>query len=213
MGKKTLILSQKQLDEICGGNSAYLDGMADAPDMSGHEFSKEISADGSLDTGYANATTTDDFASDITNSWRGNAKLHGMGPITVREGVSMKVSEWRKLYLEEKEHGNQRLKEKQFGAKDGEQGKSYGATKTALCRKRAVEKTMQTGGTPEIKAAAAKRLGSMKKNWSGIDVAENQYNAAKTTDKYMVANKPSGTKKATSANGLPKIDGGTFLNQ
>ena len=58
-----------------------------------------------------------------------------MGPITVREGVAMKLSDWKKLYLEEKEHGNQRLNNMQFGAKDGQKGKSYGATKTALCRK------------------------------------------------------------------------------
>ena len=71
---------------------------------------------------------------------------------------------------------------------------------------------MKTGATPEVKAAAAQRLNSMKKNWSGIDNAETQYNAAKTNDAYAVANKPSGMKKATSVNGLPKIDGGTFLN-
>jgi len=211
MSKKTLILSQKQLDEIVAGNPTYLDGMADTPDMSGSEFAKEISADGSVETGYANPTTTDDYASDMTNDWRGNAKLHGMGPITVRENT-MKVSEWRKVYLEEKEHGNQRLKNMQFGAKDGEKGKSYGATKTALCRKRAAEKTVQTGATPEVKAAAAKRLNSMKQNWNGIENAETQYKAAKTNDAYSVANKPSGMKKATSVNGLPKIEGGTFLN-
>ena len=212
MGKKTLILSQRQLDEIVAGNPTYLDGMADTPDMSGSEFSTEISSDGSVDTGYADATTTDDYASDMTNDWRGNAKLHGMGPITVREGVAMKLSDWKKLYLEEKEHGNQRLNNMQFGAKDGEKGKSYGATKTALCRKRAVEKTMQTGGTPEIKAAAAKRLNSMKRNWKGIDNAATQYKAAKENDAFAVADKPTGTKKATSANGLPKIEGGTFIN-
>jgi hypothetical protein len=42
--KKTLIVSQKQLDEICGGNSAYLDGLASKPDMGGI-FSTEVSSD------------------------------------------------------------------------------------------------------------------------------------------------------------------------
>lgn len=209
MAKKTLILSQKQLDEICGGDSSYLDGLSTRPDM-GDVFSTEITADGGVDVGYAKPTTTDDVADDMTNDWRGNAKLHGMGPITVRE---MKKSEWDRMYLgEEEEHGNARLKNLNFGAKNGEEGKSYGATKTALCRKRAAEKTMQTGGTPEIKAKAANTVANMKANWSGIDNAETQYNAAKANDKNILAAKPEGLKRASAQNGLPKADGGTFLN-
>ena len=207
MSKKRLILSQTQLDEICGLNSSYLDG----DDMSGHEFSKEISSDGSLDNGYADQMTTDKYADDTTNSWRGNAKLHGMGPITVREGVAMKVSEWKKLYLEEKEHGNKRLKNKQFGATNGNNGKSYGATKTALCRKRALEDKVNNGTDTE-KALASKRLQSMRKNWRGIDNAQSQYTAAENSDKFVRNNQPTGSKTAKEPNGLPKIEGGVFTS-
>ena len=212
MAKKTLILSQEQLTEICGGDFSYLDGLSVKPDM-GPVFSKEIGSDGTMDSGYANPTTTDDISKDRpATNWRGNAKLHGMGPITVNE-ETMSLSEWKKKYVsEEQEHGNARLKNLNFGAKDGEEGKSYGATKTALCRKRAAEKTMQTGGTPEIKAKAANTLANMKNNWDGIDNAETQYNAAKTNDKNIVAMKPEGTKRASAQNSIPKADGGVFLN-
>lgn len=201
MKKKRLILSQEQLDEICGGDSSYLDGLSKTPDM-GSIFSTEVSADGGIEDGYADPTTTDDIASDMTNDWRGNAKLHGMGPITVRE--------WKEIYLEEKEHGNARLKNLQFGAQNGAPGKSYGATKTALCRKNAAEETMRTGATPEIKQKAANTVANMKNNWSGIDNAETQYNAAKANDATIRGNRPAGLKKSTSQNGLPKIDGGVF---
>ena len=211
MAKKTLILSQEQLTEICGGDFSYLDGLSVKPDM-GDVFTTEISSDGAIDGGYANPTTTDDVADDMTNDWRGNAKLHGMGPITVRE-ETMTLSEWKKKYVsEEQEHGNARLKNLNFGAKNGEAGKSYGATKTALCRKNAAEKTMQTGATPEIKAKAAETVARMKSNWNGIDNAETQYKAAKANDKSVVAGKPEGMKRASSQNGLPKADGGVFLN-
>jgi hypothetical protein len=198
------------LDEICGGNSAYLDGLASKPDMGGI-FSTEVSSDGSVADGYADATTTDDVAADLTNNWRGIAKLNGMGPMPIRENT-MTVSAWRRYYSnsmnEESEHGNQRLNNLQFGAQDGEAGKSYGATKTALCRKRAAEKTAQTGATPEVKQKALNTLKTMKDNWNGIDAAETQYNAAKNVDKTIIGNKPAGTKRK---NKLMPGGNGVFL--
>ena len=52
MTKKTLILSQKQLDEICGGDSTYLDGLSLNPDKA-EDYSNVVTADGAVDTGYA----------------------------------------------------------------------------------------------------------------------------------------------------------------
>ena len=208
MSKKTLILSQKQLDEICGGNSAYLDGLASAPDMAPN-FASEITADGAVDDGYADPVTTDDYAHSMTNDWRGNAKLHGMGPITVRE---MTVKEWKDAYMnEEKEHGNDRLKNVQFGAANGQKGKSYDATKMALSRLHAAEKESMTGGTPEIKQKALNTVAKMKQNWNSIDLADKQYTAAKTADKTIQANKMPGTKRDT--NNIMKPSNGVFLNQ
>lgn len=210
MSKKTLILTKEQIDEICGGNYSYLDGMATKPDMAS-VFSTETSCDGGVDDGYADPTATDDISHDMTNDWRGNAKLHGLGPITIRE--------WKEKYLkkvgtvdEEKEHGNARLQNVQFGATEGEKGKSYDATKMALSRKRDAEDKMRNGSSPAEKMAGAKTLARMKNNWSGLDNAETQYNAAKAVDKSIQQGKPEGMKKSTSNNGLPKINGGVFLN-
>ena len=206
MSKKTLILSQKQLDEICGGDCSYLDGLANKPDM-GDIFSTEVSSDGGIDGGYAEPTTTDDVSHDMTNNWRGNAKLHGMGPITVRE---MTKKDWDKEYLSE--DGNSALKNVNFGATNGEVGKSYAATKTNLSRRNKALETMKTGATPEIKQKAAVTVQKMQNNWSGMDAAENQYNAAKATTKSINDNKPVGMKRASSKNGLPKVDGGVFTS-
>lgn len=199
MKKKTLILSQHQLDEICGGDSSYLTKSDMAPNFAG-----EISSDGSVEDGYADATTTDDIADDLTSgNWWGIAKLRGMGPVTVRE--------WKQRNLghvdEEKEHGNARLKNVNFGATNGDVGKSYGATKTALCRLNAAQETMQTGGTPEIKQKAANTVTKMKQNWGGIDQAQTQYNAAKKSDGIVQSNKPQGMKRKTKKSGL----NGVFL--
>ena len=211
MSKKTLILTKEQIDEICDGNYSYLDGLATKPDMAS-VFSTEVSSDGSVESGYADPTATDDYSGDMTNDWRGNAKLHGLGPITVRE--------WKEKYLkqvgtidEEQEHGNARLKNATFGAKNGEAGKSYDATKMALSRKRKAEEKMRNGSTPEEKRQGARTLSRMKNNWNGLDNAETQYNAAKAVDKTIQQNRPDGLKKSTSVNGLPKMNGGVFLNQ
>ena len=132
-----------------------------------------------------------------------------MGPITVRE---MTVKEWKEKNLknEEKEHGNDRLKNLQFGASNGEKGKSYDATKMALSRKHKAEQELINGSTPEIKQKAANRLNKMRNNWSGIDTAETQYKAAKNADKSVQNNKLPGTKRNTD--NIMKPSNGVFTS-
>jgi hypothetical protein len=182
---KKIILSQKQLDEICGSNSTYLDGLALTPDI-GNIFSTEVTTDGSLDDGYPDPTTTDDFSKTLANNWRGNAKLRGMGPITVRE---MAKKDWENVILnEEHEHGNQRLKSRVFGATQDSEAKGYGATKKNVSRFNIAQNKLKNGN-PVEKAEAAKTVKRMRDNWPGIDVAKNQYETAKTTDKTIQKNK------------------------
>ena len=204
MGKKTLILSQSQIDEICGGDSSYLDGLALTPDME-NVYGNEVSAEGAVENGYAEPMTTDDFSHDLTNDWRGNAKLHGMGPCALRE---MTLKEWKIRNLNE---GNGRLEHMQFGAQNGEKGKSYGATKMNLSRLHRAEEKSRNGASPEEKAKAAQTVQKMKNNWSGIESAEVQYNAAKINDKTNRQNKPEGTvitsSPKQSGNGLGHSNG------
>lgn len=202
MGKKTLILSQQQLDEICGGDSSYFDGLTTNPDK-GDIYAKEVSCDGGLDQGYADATTTDDIAHDLTNNWRGNAKLHGMGPITVRE--------WREKYLkEESEHGNQRLNNVKFGAQNGSEGKSYNNTTTSLCRFRQAQKNAQSQN-PVIRQKGQQRVQSMKQNWPGIESAQNQFKAATASDKSAQSNKPAGQQRKSRNSGTTSKLPGVFI--
>lgn len=214
MSKRTLILTQEQVKRLCEGEDfVYFKDLSTKPDM-GNIYSTEVTTDGSMESEYPIPTTTDDRSHTMTNDWRGNAKMNGMGPITVRE---MKKSDWEKNVLtnEESEHGNARLMNRKFGAKDGEQGKSYTATKMAISRKNAAERKL-ANGTPEEKQKAMKTLQHMKDNWDGIDAAEQQYTAAKLSDDVTQRTK-AGPKIAsapkTSGNGQahsPKD--GIFLN-
>ena len=189
MSKKTLILSQEQLDEICGGDSSYLDGLDRNDDMK-NKYSLEISADGGVDNGYADPTTTDDYASDLTNDWmRGGANMHGYRAATIRE---MTKKDWDRTYLKE---DNNMLKNMNFGAGNGDTGKSYTNTTTTLSRYNKAKETAATGATPEIKQKAKNTVSTMQKNWGNIDIAKNQYNASKANSQNIIHSRPVGQRK------------------
>ena len=81
MKRKKIILTQKQLDEICGDNFTYLDGLALTPDLPDN-YSNEITTNGSIDNAYPDPTNTDDLAHDMTNNTRGYWGLRGMGSVS-----------------------------------------------------------------------------------------------------------------------------------
>lgn len=215
MAKKKLILTQEQIEKICEGEEfTYLSDLASKPDI-GDIYSTEVTTDGSIENGYPMPTTTDDRSHTMTNDWRGNAKLAGMGPIVVRE---MLKKDWQKKIMtnEESEHGNARLMNKKFGAQNGEQGKSYDATKMAISRKNAAEKKMNSNN-PQERARGAETLRKMHQNWGGLDVADAQYTSAKNVDKINQKNKPEGTKIKSSSKIYNKRNvqmpqNGVFLN-
>lgn len=207
MGKKEIILTQKQLDEICGNNSAYLDGLASTPDI-GNIYSTEITTNGALDNTYPEPTTTDDYAKDTTNNVRGYWGLRGMGSVSTLRETTKK--EWEKSIFNE---DNQRLKHRIFGCTADSEGKSYDATKKNLSRLHIAQEKLKSGSQEE-KQKAAKTINRMKKNWSGIDVAATQYETAKKIDKDIKpamksAPKNSGNGKAHSPK---KPENGVFLN-
>lgn len=206
MGKKRIILTQKQLDEICGDNSTYLNGLAMTPDL-GDIYSTEITTNGSIDGAYPDPTTTDDYASDTTNNVRGYWGLRGMGSMsTLRE---MTKKEWEQKIFED----NQRLKHRIFGCTSDSEGKSYDATKKNISRFNIAQRKLKNGNQEE-KQKAAKTIERMKKNWNGLGVASNQYETAKKIDKDIrptikSAPKNNGNGKAHS----PKQPtNGVFLN-
>lgn len=212
--KKIVIFTEEQIKKLCENESFnYLSDLSTKPDL-GDVFATEVSTDGASEYGYTTPTTTDDRSHTMANDWRGNAKLYGLGTIGVCE-ISKGEWERKNFCTEESEHGNARLKGRTFGAVNGENGKSYTATKMALSRKKRAEEKLHNG-TPEEKAKASKTLSRMHQNWGGLDAADTQYSTAKISDgliqgstnapKIKSAPKNSGNGKAHT----PK--GGVFLN-
>jgi hypothetical protein len=203
MGKKTLILSQSQLDEICGGNAAYLDGFASDGGDNTTDYANKITADGAVDIGYPDPVTTDDVDKFlVNNAFPLSNTRSAMGIAPLRE---MKKSDWVKNNIkEESEHGNKRLLNRNFGAVNGDTGKSYGATKTALCRKNAAEKKLNSTD-PVEKQKARKTLNTMYQNWKGLGLADSQYESAKAADKTLQQAKPEGEQIVSA----PKTGVGT----
>jgi hypothetical protein len=204
---KKLILTKEQIEYISEGEEfVYLSDLAAKPDM-GNIYSTEVSTDGSIDDGYPSPVTSDDKAHTMTNNWRGNSKLAGMGPIVVRE---MSKKEWAKKFIlkEESEHGNERLKHRKFGA-DGD-SKSYTATKMAISRKKKAENKLRNGSDEE-KIKASKTLKKMHNNWHGLDAADIQYSAAKFSDNVLNKSKDSDNIITNNTiSNTPK--NGVFLN-
>lgn len=204
---KKLILTKEQIEYISEGEEfVYLSDLAAKPDM-GNIYSTEVSTDGSIDDGYPSPVTSDDKAHTMTNNWRGNSKLAGMGPIVVRE---MSKKEWTKKFIlkEESEHGNERLKHRKFGA-DGD-SKSYTATKMAISRKKRAEDKLRNGSDEE-KIKASNTLKKMHDNWDGLDAADTQYSAAKYSDEVLNKSKDSDNIITNNTiSNTPK--NGVFLN-
>ncbi len=180
---KTIIITQKQLDEICGGNTSYLDGLALNPDKA-EDYSDKITADGAVEKGYADPTTTDQYAADSTKNWPAGAKLYGMGPVIVRE---MKKSEWERAIKEDAAHGNKRLNNIKFG----ERGRSYAAANQAAYRKRNAEKKLNSQN-PVERQQGLNTLSKMDQ--SGL----NKFDAMKKVDNIIQSTKPEGEKIASA---------------
>ena len=153
MSKRTVILTQQQLDEIVTGvNSSYFDGDS-VPNSA-----NMISTEGNSDETHQ---TTDDFA-EFLPRW---SYTHGrMGVMSMHEE-------------------NARLAQKKYGAIDGNPGKSYEATKKTISRMNQAKKTAQTGATQDIKNKAVKTLQNMQNNNDiDLNTLENQYTSSKNID-------------------------------
>ena len=188
MRRKKIILTQKQLDEICGDNFTYLDGLALTPDLADN-YSNEISTNGSIDNAYPDPTTTDDLAHDMTNNTRGYWGLRGMGSVSTIREISKK--DWEKESLET----NQHLTGRTFGATSETPGKSYAAVTTNKSRlNKAIKQSKSTN--PLLKQKALNTIQKMQNNGSTSRVAFNQYETAKKVDKQINPGIKSAPKNA-----------------
>lgn len=188
MRRKKIILTQKQLDEICGDNFTYLDGLALTPDLADN-YSNEISTNGKIDGAYPDQTTTDDLAHDMTNNTRGYWGLRGMGSVsTIRE---MSKKDWEKEIFET----NQHLTGRTFGATSETPGKSYAAVTTNKSRLNKAIKQSKSAN-PLLKQKALNTIQKMQNNGSTSKVAFNQYETAKKVDKQINPGIKSAPKNA-----------------
>ena len=165
MRRKKIILTQKQLDEICGDNFTYLDGLALTPDLADN-YSNEISTNGSIDNAYPDPTTTDDLAHDMTNNTRGYWGLRGMGSVSTIREISKK--DWEKEILET----NQHLTGRTFGVTSETPGKSYAAVTTNKSRLNKAIKQSKSAN-PLLKQKALNTIQKMQNNGSTSRVAFN----------------------------------------
>ena len=188
MRRKKIILTQKQLDEICGDNFTYLDGLALTPDLADN-YSNEISTNGSIDNAYPDPTTTDDLAHDMTNNTRGYWGLRGMGSVSTIREISKK--DWEKEILET----NQHLTGRTFGATSETPGKSYAAVTTNKSRLNKAIKQSKSAN-PLLKQKALNTIQKMQNNGSTSRVAFNQYETAKKVDKQINPGIKSAPKNA-----------------
>ena len=208
MAKKKLILTQKQLDEIRDGIGTYLDTMGIKSDMPDN-FGSEVSAEGSTFDGYADNTTTDDFAKMQSKDWPRDSRSFGRSgnaPANIRE---MSKKEWEERYIlnEEEEHGNSALNNRLFG--DSKKQYSYGAIKQKEYRERKAAKKAINGSSNAEKMQGLKSLQQIQNNdRDSYNTAKKQFEPAKQathlgTKKIKSAPKQTGNGKAHSTkNGI-----------
>lgn len=193
MKKKTLILTQEQINEICGGAYGYLDSLDS--DLSPNN---ETSAEGSLtnDRGkqiFPQNAKTDDISSEMTPELQRLSISHGKGNSKIYE-MSKKDWERKKLYNEAKlMHGNKRLKNRKFGDSNGQYSESELNQQNYRYREALKD---SRSSDPQKQEKGAKSLQRMANNRAkdGKSTAMNQYNAAKKADKIIQGSKPEGTK-------------------
>ena len=121
MNKKTIILTEKQLDEIANGVSNYLDAIGTTPDMP-EDFANQVSAQGSGGEGesYADPEITDDFGKRHYPEyrWAIGPRTFGKGPSNIHE---MSKRDWEDKYvLNEEEENGQHLANIKFGNTDAQ---------------------------------------------------------------------------------------------
>lgn len=192
MKKKTLILTQEQINEICGGAYGYLDSLD-----TGLSPNNETSAEGSLTNDsdkqiYPKNIKTDDISGEMTPELQRLSISHGKGNSKIYE---MSKKDWEKKRLNEAKlmHGNKRLKNRKFGDSNNQYTESELNQQNYRYRQALKD---SRSADPETQQKGAKSLQTMANNRAkdGKATAMNQYSAAKKSDKIIQGGKPEGTK-------------------
>ena len=177
MSKKTLILSQKQLDEIVGGNSAYLDNLDNdfAEDATNQVYSGD-----KLEDKDADPYTTDQHAHERSldyGPWIPGGRGGTKSAMVYTNGlIKKKKKEWAKKMLKE---DNQNLVNNTYG--DDKNRVSNTNASTLKWRYGAAKKKAQSSD-PTIRQQGISTMKTMEKNNPNLSQIESQYNAAMASD-------------------------------
>ena len=196
MGKKTIILTERQLEEIATGvNMAYLDGIGSTPDM-GDVFSTEVSPQGSSGgETYADPETTDDFAVMQSKDWPRDSRSFGKdgnAPANIRE---MSKKDWENKYVFNEQ--NSRLENLNF------YGNTYAGAKQQRYRVKKATEMAQSDN--QIEAQKGRKSLQTMINNRGEDFGKQErlLSNAEQADQTIQSNRPEGTKIKSA----PKVTG------
>ena len=200
MAKKTLIISQKQLDEIVGGNTSYLDNEGEDFAENGNN---EVFTGDKLDGKDAEPYTTDQHAQERSldyGPWIPGGRGGTKSAMVYTNGlIACSKKEWEKKNLNEE---NESLKNNTYG--DNENRVSNTNASTLKWRYGAAKKKAQSTD-PTIRQQGISTMKTMEKNNPNLAQIETQYNAAmkgnqilkqaaKNRGEANVFQKPGGTK-------------------
>lgn len=185
MGKKTIILTQSQLNEICGGNCSYFDN---EPQYTPNEI---YSSDVNLNN---NNITGDDVAMDQPNTNRRATRV-----VNGRTSGLMEV--------------NSNIQTMRFGAENGDTGHTAEATRKTKERYQNAINTAMTAATPEQKTKARNTIKKMQKNSPNIQQQINQYNAAIQNDKNIRKSKVANGERVIKQHSKESGNGQGHLKQ
>lgn len=200
MAKKTLILSQKQLDEIVGGNSAYLDNL-------GNDFAEnannEIYSGDKLDGKDAEPYTTDQHAHERSldyGPWIPGGRGGTKSAMVYTNGmIACSKKDFERSVINET---NSNLINNTYG--DDKNRVTNTNASTLKWRYGAAKKKAQSSD-PTIRQQGISTMKTMEKNNPNLAQIESQYNAAMNNDANLkqsaknrgqqnVFQKPGGTR-------------------
>ena len=193
MGKRTVIFTESQLDEICGNGfgSAYLD-LIKTPDKSGYEDAVEITAGGNGPFGeYTKDPTTDKISKTLSKSSARGAMVYGKGSGYIKE---MSKKDWERENIDEEgPNGYDKFNGRQFGDENGK-WKPETVTVRNHRMNKAIEKATN-GSTPEIRQSGLNTISNMKKNGGeSFEKAQQQLATTRNLNQQIQDSKPEGEK-------------------
>lgn len=205
---KKLILTQEQLDEICNGNSAYLDNPTDFK----HNGNNEVNVDGVPGDYYGEGdkvggkVTTDKYGKMVANpigfpgyGSRGNGKDGFRAPIFFYESTK---KNWEKKNLDE-EYRDPTMTNATFTTgnvdeKGNKEKRGLGSMKTLKTRYRAAQ-ALARSTDPEKRKRGKSTLNTMDKNDPNLKYELGQYATLQANAKNM-------RKNEKELFGKPEID-------